>query len=138
MRIIAHEFQKERNLIRETFGANPLDEGVFDVVDLGVLERRVINQYFHGIGAPIGDASHRHMGQQVRQTPRLGIVVAAGFISQQQTCVFRTRFGRGQAPLGIEQYGAGMRRQDFGDGGLEFRHHLIGNLLRVHSLGGGQ
>ncbi len=111
---------------------------MFDVVDLRVVEGRVVNQNLDGVGAPIDNALHGNVRQEVGQAAGLRVVVTAGFISQQQPCVGASRFGGGQAPLGIEQDGAGVRSQNFRHGDLELAHHFIRDLTLVDAFAGGQ
>ena len=77
-RIVSDEFQKERNLVCLALRADALDESMFDVVDLRIVEGRVVNQNLHRIGAHILlEALHGDVRQQIGQTARLRIVVAA-------------------------------------------------------------
>src|ERR1039458_5513569 len=52
-RIVAHDFEEERDLVGFALGADALHEGVFHVVDGGGVERRVVDQDLDGVGAPI-------------------------------------------------------------------------------------
>ena len=45
---------------------------------------RVVDENLDGVGAPILDALHRDVRQQVGQAARLRVVVAAQFVGQQQ------------------------------------------------------
>ena len=113
LRIVADEFQKERNLVCFGLRANALDEGVLDVVDLRIVEGRVVDQNFHGVGAHVLlEALDGNVRQQIGQTARLRVVVAAVFVGQQQAGVLCARLRCGKAPFRIEQDGAGVRRQD--------------------------
>src|SRR5579862_8285263 len=78
--IVSHEFQEERNIVRHTLGADAFDERVFDIVHLWVVEGRVVNQNLDCVGAPVDDALHGYMRQQIGQSAGLGVVVAAGFV----------------------------------------------------------
>jgi hypothetical protein len=109
---------------------------MLDVVHLGIVERSVIDKNFDGIGAPIGNALRRNVGQQVGQASRLCIVVTAGLVREKQAGVFRARFGGGQAPFGIQQNGAGMGRQHLADRDFEFDHHFIGDPFLIDSFSG--
>ena len=109
--------------------ADAFDEGVLDVVDLRVVEGGVVDQNLHGVRAPVHDALHGNVRQQVGQAAGLGVVVAALLVGQQQAGVGGARFGGGQAELRIEQDGAGMRRQNLADRDFEFAHHLVGDLI---------
>ena len=80
---------------------------------LRVFVGRVVDQDLDGVGAPIHDALHGNVRQQVGQAAGLGVVVAAQLISQQQAGVGRARLGGIQTEFGIEQNGAGVRRQHF-------------------------
>ena len=75
------------------------------------------------------------MRQQVRQAARLGVVVAALLVGQQQAGIRRARFRGGQAALGIEQNRAGVRRQNFRDRDLELAHHLLSHLVWRNAFG---
>ena len=68
------------------------------------------------------------MVEQIAQASWTGLVVSSFFISQQQAGVLGAAFGGGQSPLGIEQNGAGVRRQDFGDECLKLFHHGVTNV----------
>jgi hypothetical protein len=100
---------------------------------LGVLEGRVIDQDLDGVRAPIHNALHRNVRQQVGQAAGLGVVVSAQLIGQQQAGVAAARQARFQAELGVEQNGAGMRRQHPGDGRLELAHHFGRDLFLIHA-----
>ena len=78
----------------------------------GVVERRVVDQNLDGIRAPIDDALHRNVRQQVRQAAGLGVVVAALLRKPAAGRRSSARLGGGQTVFGIEQNGAGVRRQD--------------------------
>ena len=67
---------------------------------------RVVNEDLDGVGAPIDDALHGNVRQQIGQAAGLGVVVAGFFIGQQQAGVRRARLRGFQAKLGIEQNGA--------------------------------
>ena len=71
------------------FRADALDEGVLDVVDAGVVERRVVDQDLNGVGAPIDNALYGNVRQQIRQAAGLRVVVADSLISQQQARIRR-------------------------------------------------
>ena len=77
----------------------------------GIFEGRVVDQDLHRVGAPIHDALHGNVRQQIGQAAGLGVVVAAHFVGQQQAGVRGARLGGFQAEFRIEQDGAGMRRQ---------------------------
>src|SRR5262249_50082611 len=66
--------------------------------------------------------------EQVRQAARAGLVVSGLFIREQQAGILGAALGGGQSPLGIEQDGAGVRRQHFGDQRLELFHHGVGDV----------
>ena len=68
------------------------------------------------------------MVQQVRQTSRSCFVVSSFLISQQQPSILCPALGGGQSPFRIEQYSAGMRRENFCDQRLEFFHHGVANF----------
>ncbi len=130
LRVVAHELAEERDLERFAFRADALDESVLDIVDLRVVERRVVKQNLHRIRAPIGDALSRDVRQQIGQSgPGLRVVVAALFIGQQQACIRGARFRSRESILGIEQDRAGVRRQNFRYRHLELAHHLVGDLI---------
>ncbi len=103
-------------------------------VDGRGIERRVVEQDFDAIGSGGDDAPDRIMIEQIGQTAGLRIVVAALFVSQQQAGILGADFSGGKAVLGIEQNGAGMRRQDACDGFFEFGHHLVGDGFFVDAL----
>ncbi len=78
------------------------------------------------------------MRQQVRQAAGLGVVVAALFVGQQQAGVGRRALAAGSPILGIEQDGAGVRRQNFRHRDFELAHHLLGHLVGRNALGAGE
>ena len=79
------------------------------------IERRVVEQNLHAVGAGFFQAARGPVIEQVAEAARAGLVVAGLFIGEQQAGILGAALGGGQSPLGIEQDGAGMRGQDFGD-----------------------
>ena len=63
--------------------------------------------------------------EQIGQAARAGLVVSGLFIGKQQAGILGAALGGRQSPLRIEQDGAGVRRQNFGDQRLEFFHHGV-------------
>jgi hypothetical protein len=74
------------------------------------------------------------MVEQIGQAAGLRIVVAALLVGQQQAGILGAHLGGGKAVLGIEQNGAGVRRQDARDRFFEFGHHLVGDGFFVHAF----
>ena len=68
------------------------------------------------------------MIEQISQAARTGLVVAGFLIGEQQAGVLGAALRSGQPPFGVEQDGAGVRGQDFGDQRLEFFHHGVGDV----------
>ena len=68
------------------------------------------------------------MVEQVSQAARAGFVITGFLVGEQQPGILGAPFGGGQSPLGIEQNGAGMRRQDFGDCHFEFFQFLVAGV----------
>ena len=64
------------------------------------------------------------MSQQIGQAAGLSVVVAAVFVGEQQPGILGARLGGGQAVFGIEQDGAGVRRETLAHGDLELLDHL--------------
>ncbi len=138
-RVVADEFEEERDLVGFALGADAFDEGVFDVVDLRVVEGRVIDEDFHGVRAHVFfDALDGDVRQEVGQAAGLGVIVTAVFVGEQEARVFRARFRGGQTPLGVEKNGACMRSQDARDGGLELLHHFVCDVLLRDTFCGGE
>ncbi len=63
--------------------------------------------------------------------PVAGRVVAGLLVGQQQAGVLRAPLARGQAPLGIEQDRAGVRRQHFGDERLELLDVVVADVAAL-------
>ena len=138
-RIVSDEFQKERNVVRFGLRADALDEGVFDVVHFRIVEGSVVDQNFDRVGAHILlETLHGNVRQQIRQAPRLRVVVPAVFVRQQQAGVLRACFRRRKPPFGIEQNRAGVRRQNPRDRGLELLHHLVRDVFLRDALRGSE
>ena len=114
--------------------ADALDPGVLDFVDLGRIERRVVEQNLDAIGSRADEAADGPDVEQIGQTAGARVVVAAVFVGEQQAGVLRASARGGQTVFGIEQDGAGVRREDARDGGLEFLEHLRGDVLLVDAL----
>ena len=110
------------------FVADALHPGMLLVVHVLGIERRVVEQNLDAVGARFLQASHGPVIEQVGQTTGTGLVVSGLLIRQQQAGVLGAALRRRQPPLRIEQDGAGVWGQDFGDQRLEFFHHGVGNL----------
>ena len=136
LRVVADEFQEKRDLVVLALGADALDEGVLDVVDRGIVERRVVDENLHRVGAPVHNSPGRDLRQQVRQAAGPRVVVAAFFVSEEQAAIRAARLPGVEAEFGVQQDRAGVGREDFGDGGLELRHHLGRDVVLVDALGG--
>jgi hypothetical protein len=66
--------------------ADAFDEGVLDVVDLRIVERRVIEQNLDCVGAHFFfDPAHRAVWQQIGQASGLRIVVTAVLVCKKQS-----------------------------------------------------
>ena len=109
--------------------ADTLDEGVFLLVDLVDLERRVIQEYLHAVGAGLLESSRRPVGQQVWEPPGPRVVVSALLVRQQQTGIGTPPFGRLDSPLRIEQDRGRVGRERLRDRRLELLHHRIGHIF---------
>ena len=61
IRVVTDELQEERDLVGFAFGAHSLNKSVLDVVDVLLLERRVIDENLNGVGAEILDPLSREV-----------------------------------------------------------------------------
>ena len=75
-------------------------------------------------------ASFRRRTDQTGRAGRAGgrdlLVVAGLFVGQQQSGALGARLGRRQTPLRIQQDGAGVLGENFGDVGLKLGQALVG------------
>ena len=76
---------------------------------------RVVEQNLDAIGAGFFQAAGGPVVEQIGQAAGAGLVVAGLFIGEQQAGILGAALGGGQSPLGIEQDGAGVRGENFGD-----------------------
>ena len=76
---------------------------------------RVVEQDLHAVGAGFFQAARGPYVEQVGQAAGAGLVVSSLFIGEQQAGVLGAALGGGQSPLGVEQDGAGVRGENFGD-----------------------
>ena len=74
------------------------------------------------------------MVEQVGQTAGTGLVVAGLLVGEQQAGVLGAPLGGGQTPLRIEQNGAGVRGEHFGDQRLELFQAGVGGVLAERLL----
>src|SRR6185437_6804535 len=136
--VIPHELEKERDVRRPALGPDALDESVLDVVHRLRLEPGVIEQHLDAIRPVRLQPPHRAVRQQIRQPPRLGVVVAALLVRQQQPRPLVPCLRRRQPVLGVQQDRAGMRRQRPAHRDLELLHHrrrrLFAAFLRQRLL----
>ena len=79
-----------------------------------VVEGRVVDQDLDRVGAPIHQALHGDVRQQVGEAARAGSVVAGEFVGEQQAGVGGARLAGFQAEIGIQQDGAGVRASECG------------------------
>ena len=84
---------------------------MLEVIDVLGIERRVVEQDLDAVGAGFLQAADRPVIEQVGQAAGAGLVVAGLLIGEQQAGVLGAALGGGQSPLGVEQDGAGMRRE---------------------------
>ena len=75
-----------------------------------------------------------HTSSRSGSRPGVGRVVAGLLVGQQQAGVFRAALARRQTELGIEQDGAGVLRQHFGDVDLELLEILARSTSPPFSL----
>ncbi len=90
----------------------------------GGIEWRVVQQNLDAIGAGADEAADGPDVEQIGQAAGARVVVAAVFVGEQQAGILRAGSRGGEAVFGIEQNGAGVRRENARDGGLEFLEHL--------------
>ena len=85
------------------------------VVDFLAVEWSVVEQDLDAISASFLQTADRPVVEQIRQASRAGLVIAGFLVGEQQASILGAPLGGGQAPFGVEQDGAGMGREDFGD-----------------------
>src|SRR4029077_7962862 len=125
---VADELEKIRNIVGAAFVADALDPGVLLVIDVFGIKGRVIKQNLDAVGASLFQAAGGPVVKQLSQTARASCTVAGFFGGQQQAGILCAALRGRQSPLGIEQNGAGMRRQNFGNENFEFFHHGVGDF----------
>src|ERR1700683_3925911 len=126
--VISYKLQKVRNVICAAFVANPLYPGMLYVIHFLGIERSVVKQNLHTVGASFFQPSRRPVIEQIAQSSRTSLVVSRLFICQQQSGILGTPFRRRQSPLRVQKNGAGMRRQNFRDQRLELLHHCVADF----------
>ena len=112
---VADELQEEGDVVGAALVADALDPGVLLVVDVLGIEGRVVEQNLDAVRAGFFQAARRPVVEQIAQAAGTGLVVSGLLIGEQQAGVLGAALGGGQSPLGIEQDGAGMRGENFGD-----------------------
>jgi hypothetical protein len=122
---VADQFEEERDVVGVALVADALGPSVLVVVDLGVVEGRVVEQDLDAVGTGFFQAAHRPNVEQIGQTSRQLRVIASLFVGQQKARAFGSALGRPQAPLGIKQDRAGVLGQYFGHIRLEFGQTLV-------------
>ena len=126
--LVSHQLEEERDIVSAALVADALYPGMLDVVDLVAIGGRVVKQDLEGVSAGLFQPLHRPVIQQIGQPAGFGLVIAGLFIGEQQARVFAAGLGSRQAPLGIEQDGAGVLREHLADNDLEFLQLGIRNL----------
>src|SRR6266550_7999057 len=99
---LADKFQEEWNVVGAALVPNALYPGMFLIIDVLRIKWRVVKQNLHAIRPSLFQTTRRPVIQQIGQPAGASLVVSGFFISEQQTGIFGTTFGRRQSPLGIE------------------------------------
>jgi hypothetical protein len=81
---------------------------VLEVVDVGLLEGGVVEQDLDAVGAGFLEAANAPDVEQVGQAAG-GVGVVAGLLVGEQQALAVAVLGGGQAELGVEQDGGGVR-----------------------------
>ena len=136
---VADELEEKWNVDSNAFRADALDPRMLVLIDRGRVERRVVEQNLDAVRARGYEAADGPDIEKIGQAAGTRVVIAAVFVGEQQTGVLRARKRGGQAVFGIEEDGAGVRRENLHDGGLEFLEHLrgYGILVAAFFLGNG-
>ena len=71
------------------------------------------------------------MVEQISEAAGTSLIVSGFFVGQQQAGILGAALGGGQSPLGIEENGAGVRCQNFGNENFEFFHHGVGDFATL-------
>lgn len=126
--VVADEFEEEGEVFGGALGADAFDEGVFDFVDFGVFGGGVVDEEFDGVGAPVLDAADGDVVEEVGEAAGAGVVVARGFVGEEEAAMRVAGGGGGQAVFGVEEEGGGVGAEDGGDGGFELLKHGRGGV----------
>ena len=87
LRVVADEFEEERNVVSFALGANAFNERVLDVVHISRGVRGVIEQNLDGIRAHFLDPLYGQVGEKIGHAVLVRGIVAGFFVGQQQAGV---------------------------------------------------
>jgi hypothetical protein len=117
--LVEDRLEEEGDVLGGALGADPLDEGMLDLVDGRVVEGVVIEQDLDGVRAGRQQPAGAPRRQEVRQAAGDRGVVAGLLVGQQRAAAGGALGERLQPELGVDQDGAGVAAQHADHGRLE-------------------
>ena len=116
--VVADHLEEEGDVVIHALVAYALDPGMLEFVDLGLLERRVVEQDLDTVGPGFFQTAHAPDVEQVGETTGGSGVVAGLLVGEEQAGAVAMPGGV-EAELGVEQDGRGVAGENLGDEGLE-------------------